>query len=109
MEPVIVDVVEASSTEVFRVIVAYSTRIGALRQTAGGPFRSPGGAVAVAAWTPQLHRPRSLRRPVGAHPCILVCAALPFCAPSRGRAASAGTGGAEGIAGPGYELCVQER
>ena len=51
-EPAIVDVVQASSTEVFRATATYFTRLDALRQTAGGPFRPPGGPVAVAARPP---------------------------------------------------------
>ena len=56
----------------FRAIAQQYTCPGALRQTAGGPFRSSGDAAAVAAGTRQLHQPRALRRPVGAHPCALV-------------------------------------
>lgn len=40
-------------------------------------------------WQPEclnLYWPRALRQPAGAHPCALVCAALPFRAPERGRA-----------------------
>ena len=61
--PAIVDAATTATTGVSRAIVAQYTRLGALRQTTGGPLRPRDGAAAVASGARQLHQPRALRRP----------------------------------------------
>ena len=98
-----------STTGIPRAMAAQYTRIDGLRQTAGGLLRPPGGAAAVAAGARQLHPSRARRRPVGAHPCALVRAALPLRAPGRDRPGRAAPATGRGVAGPGCQFRAQER
>lgn len=107
--PAIVDVVHASSKEVFRAVAAQYTRVDALQQTAGGVHGSRDGPAVVAAGPRLLHQSLVLRRLVGADVCALVWAALPLRAPGRDRPVHGASAVGVGTAGPGCQLRAQER